>query len=529
MKPYKTYFEDKYEICIYGLLFISALAAALLAVKNIRISPDSMIYALISQEIRSGNGITLPIIYDLNDNYAFIDGAVPYLAQPPLLPMLFALLGGVTPQNFLAAQIINVISHVATAFFSFLLMKKLYDNKAVALLTGILVSVSLPLVSNAHSMLSESLFVALTTAALYFIVLTRHSGGHQSIRYYFIASICAGAAISTRFAGVALIPVFLWEVFVLVRNKSIKSKGAAAVLSAMLPLIAIGALFIRNYFVSGTIVGWNPYASERPYTEALTGTLKMLFLQFQLGGHLVAPFMAASVLFILYIVATTDGRKKMTECVHSGLDLLVVFMLSYTALITHALARVQPLFEVRYISPLAPFLFIICILVIVVLWDVIRFKGFSKLSLFGMILSLGIIIFGNLYKTCLNAEPLFSRQTGHYRILNSPTYNWIKQNYDEDVVITTNRPFHLSFFGGYPTVRLSHRRFNRNDYLPDNMESFLPARMSRFGSRVLVLFEEVDEQNEGSYLTGLFNKREGDDRFVLMQKLPDGVIYNLKE
>jgi hypothetical protein len=146
-----------------------------------------------------------------------------------------------------------------------------------------------------------------------------------------------------------------------------------------------------------------------------------------------------------------------------------------------------------------------------------------------MVLSLGLITGGVFYKTYSNSGPLFSKQAGHYRILNSPTYKWIKENYGENVIITTNRPFHLSFFGGYSTIRLPHRRFNRNYRIPDSMESFLPERMFTSGSRVLALFEEAEEQYEGSYVAGLFSERKDDDNFVLTQKFSDGVLYHLKE
>ena len=82
-----------------------------------------MTYSLISQEIISGNGISVPMIYSLKYNYDFSSGMVPYLAQPPLLPLLFAMLGGVTPQNFFAAKILNVMSHVTISIFTFLLIK----------------------------------------------------------------------------------------------------------------------------------------------------------------------------------------------------------------------------------------------------------------------------------------------------------------------------------------------------------------------------------------------------------------------
>lgn len=527
MKPYKTHFRNKYAMYIYSILFISAFLPALLAVKNIQISPDSMIYALVSQEIISGNGIKLPIIISMEDNYDFTDGTVSYVGGPPLLPILFAMLGGVTPQSYLAAKIINMISHVIISIVTFLLMKQLYDNKGIALLTGILVSFSYPLLWNTHRMISESLFIAITVAAIYFLILSRYSDRYQFNRNLFIASICISVAILTRFAGLALIPVFFWGTFILVKNKSLKLKYVTSILTIMMPLITAGALFINTYIISGSIHGWNAPSPERSYLSAFTGTIKMIFLQFQVDEHHITLITILSTLCILYIIVNTHARRELSKYVHSGLDLIIIFIISHTALISHAMAKSQTVFEFRYMSPLVPFLFIVCILIVAVVWEMKILKYHSKLSLCGIILFLGIITFGNLYKTYVNSEALFSRQVGHYRILNSPTYTWIKEHYGKNVIITTNRPFHLSFFGGYSTIRLTHRRFE-NYRIPYNMESYLPNHMSKFGSHVLALFEDVDEQYEGGYLAGLFKKSDDDDNFVLIKKFSDGVVYSLK-
>jgi hypothetical protein len=297
----------------------------------------------------------------------------------------------------------------------------------------------------------------------------------------------------------------------------------------MLPFITTGVIFIRAYIMSGSIHGWVPPSPERSYFDAFTGTIKMIFLQFDFGERYIALITIVLILFMFYIILNTNARRELVKYVHSGLDLIIVFIIAYTALIIYAMAKSQTVFELRYMSPLVPFIFILGILIIVVVGEMIRLKGFSKLSLCGIILSLGIITFGDFYKTYLNSETLFSKDEGHYRILNSPTYNWIKENYKKNVIIMTNRPYHLSFFGGYSTIRLPHKRFEKNTPIPDNMELFLPNRMSKFGSRVLVLFEEADVQNEGSYIAGLFHKREDDDNFVLMHKFSDGVVYQLKK
>ena len=521
------FFKSKHKTWIYSILVVLAILPAFLAVKNIKISPDSMQYALTSQEILSGNGIRLPVIR-LVDTHIPVNGTIPWPAQGPLLSLLFATLGGVTPQNFLPSQIINAISHVVISILTFLLMKKLYDNNGIALLTGILVSLSYPMLKNANHMATESLFIALTTAALFFLILSRHSDSNRSIGNLFLASICACAAILTRFVGVALIPLFFWEAFILVKNKSIRPKYVSAILATMLPIITTGALFIRNYLLSGTIFGWNPPPFERSYLNAFTGTINMIFQQFPLGSRPVTLITICMILFILYIIVNTKARSELSKYVHSGLDLIIIFIVTYTVLIFLSNAKSQSVFELRYVSPLVPFLFILCSIIIVFVWERVKFRGHPKLALVGIILSLGIITSGNCYKTYLRLGGFFYKQENRYNILKSPTYNWIKENYGENTIIATNRPYEFSFFGGYSTVFLPHRRFDKN-YRIDNIGLILPNRMSEIGSRMLVLFEKVEEQYEGSYLTGLFNKRQDNDNFVLIRKFSDGVVYNLKE
>ncbi len=529
MKPYRTHFKHTYAMCIYGILFISAVLPAFLAIKNIKISPDSMIYALISQEILSGNGIKLPIMIDMESNFAFINGLAPHFDEPPLLPILYAILGGVTPQSFLPAQIINVICHIVVGIITFLLMKKLYDNKGIALLTGISVSVSYPLLWNTHYIITEPLFIALTVAMLYFLILSRYADNTESPQYIIIASICTSASILTRYAGLALIPVFFWEILILIKNKNIKIKSVSTIISALLPVITAIALFTSAYIVSGSVFGRNPPPTERSYLSGFIGTIKMMLLQFDLGDRQVKLIGIFMTLFILYVLVNSDARRELSKYVHSGLDLILLFILSYTVLISLAMTKSQTVFEFRFMSPLVPFLFILYFLMIVLICEKIRFKGYSILSVCVLILFLVIIIFGNCYKTYMKSGNIISNDTGHYRILNSPTYHWIKANYGENVIITTNRPFHLSFFGGYSTLRLPHKRFEKNSWIPDNMELYLPNRMSKFGSRVLVLFEKAEEQYEGSYIAKLFNKREDDDSFLLIQQFPDGVVYQRRQ
>ncbi len=527
METNSPHFKNKYEICIYGILIISAIMAALLAVKNIKLSPDAMRFGLISQQILSGNGIRVPVIR-LEDTYVPVNGAIPFLDQMPLLPILFAMLGGLTPQSYLAAQIINAICHVVISIFTFLLMKNLC-NKGMALLTGLLVSFSYQMLWLANHIISDSLLIALIMAAIYFLTLSRNTIGKQFNRSLFAAGICAGAAILARNAGIALIPAFLWEVFILLKNKSPKSRYVPVILATTIPAITTVAMFVRNYVISGTLRGFNHASIERSYSEAVKGTLEMIFLQFNLGKNYITLIVLSMTVLILYVLINSKARKEILIFFSSGLDLIIVFIVSYTALICLTMAKQQWRYELRYVYPLVPFLFIICILIIVFVWKSIKAKGFLKLSSVGIILSLSLITSDSFYKTFLNFSEFSDNQDKAYFILNSCTYKWIKENYGGNTVIVTNRPFHLSFFGGYTTVALPHKRFEPTIHIPDDMETILPNQMSKFGSRVLALFEEAEEQYEGRYIARLFSKRENNDRFTLIHECQDGVVYNLKE
>ncbi len=527
MKSSNPHLKNTKDIWILSVLILLSILAALPAVLNIKISPDSMIYSLMSQEVLSGNGMQIPII-KLVENYIPIKGTIPYPEEGQLLPLLFALLGGVTPQNFLPAQIINVISHVVISVFTFLLMRKIHDNKGYALLTGILVSLAYPMLWNAHHMITESLFTAFTVVVLYFLVLSRHCENNRFIRNIFLASMCASLAIFTRFPGVTLIPVFFWEALILLKSNSKKSKYISAALATIPPIITVGILFIRNYLHSGTIFGWNPPPFERSYLDAFTGTMNMIFKQFSLGARPVTLITIFAILFILYIIVNTNSRRELSKYVHSGLDLVIVFIASYASLIIIAMAKSQSVYELRFVSPLVPYLFILCIIIIVFIWETVRLKGFSKLSLCGIIISLAIITFGNCYKSYQRSGEFFYKQASRYSILKSPTYIWIKENYGEDTIIATNRPYEFSFFGGYSTMVFPHRRFDKN-YRIDNIGLILPGRMSAIGSRVLALFDKVEEPYEGKYLAELFNKRESNDNFTLIREFSDGVVFELRE
>ena len=522
----KLCFTNKYDIWIYIILIVTSASAAFLAVQNIRLSPDSITYSLVSQQIISGNGLRVPMIF-LHRGDIPVDGTVPLLIHPPLLPILLALLGGVTPESFLAAQVLNLVCHVVTSIFTFLLMKNFYD-KRIPLLTAILVSFSLPLLPVTHYIWTEPLFIALTVAAIYFLAVSRHSEGFLYRRNLFIAGICASAAIMTKYSGIVLIVVFFWEVVISIKNKRLGYKYKSTILAMSLPVITMVMIFTRNYIISGSYSGYS-WAHKSSYQSAIEGVIKMLFLQFPIGKYMGTLIVICTVVFILYMFLNVNLRRELPKYLNSGLDLILIFMLGYMALLVYVFAEINPKLVTYYLSPLVPFLFIVGVFMIVFAWEKIKVQRFPKLSLIGMLLFLGIIASGNGYKTYSYSPEFFNKHEEFYSILNSCTYKWTIENYEKNIIIVTNDPFNLSFFGGYSTVALPWKKWYKNTR-PEDMASALKNSMLKVGAQALVLFElKSNERHLGSNFSGLFNKREDNDAFVLVHECSDGVVYSLKE
>jgi len=521
----------KRRVLAYIIIIIASLLTGLIAVRNIKISTDSIVYVLTSQQIIAGKGITVPVIW-FEDRIHTTNGAIPMLWQPPLLPLVFAVMGGVSHDNLLPAQVLNLICLISISIFTYLIMDMLLHNGIIALFCGLLVSTSLPLLNVTHHLLSEPLFITFTVAALYFLVVARQSPEGRYIINLYLSSLCAAAAILTRYTGIALIPLFLWEMSLSIIRQKDRIRFRHNFLSAMIPSITILSLFARNYIISGTIRGVNfdqiAHAPDRSYISAFTGTIGMLFSQFQLGNRPIAMISVFTGLLLLYLLLHPGSRKELSDILKSGLDLVILFMIIYTVLISIHMAKESPIFDLRFVSPLVPFLFIISILVILFIGRMLSLKGFYISSRWIVVSLFMIMLAGNGYKTVSNLKEFSYRQDKIDSFTGSCVFRWVKENYKRDTIITTNEPYYLSFFGGYPTMRLPTRRFYSNAYIPEDMESLLPERMSDVGSRLLVLFNDVREKDYGSYLAGLYQRRENNSNFGLLYECPEGVVYELR-
>jgi len=506
---------------VFFMIAIAAVSTALYATHQLHLTHDSMSYALVSQEIVSGRGIRTPVTL-FQGVSPDSEGTVPFVVQPPLLPLLLALLGAVKPGILWPGQVLNVLSHIITAVFCGLIAERLRGT-IIGIVTGITVAFAWPLLMVSYVLWSESLFIALTVMSIWFLQMSRYAKRQKLALCG--AGILAGAAIATRFAGIALLPLFLWEVFSRYKSKKQKSVFVFGVLAFLIP-VAIGAiLLVRNYVLSGAIRGYEEPEQARSVYEAIYGVLAGCINQFGIKGFALK----AIILFLFFLgpvgmLFVFDRQMKaIVRAFRNGFDLTAGFIVSYVGLMVYAMVRYQLGFDMRFFVPLAPFILIVIILITDAGWQSMAGTHMQKPAEGARVISLVTIVALMLFKFYW-ASPVFSiADTGSEKFLSSDTLNWVTNHLPRETLIATNEPVKLAFFGRYPTLMLPNRTLNPDMYTPYGMRTQVPKRMSQVAAEYLILFISQDVPVKGY----LFKEEVG--RFRLVYDCPDGAIYRLNE
>lgn len=484
------------------------------------LSPDSLRYALVSQNILSGEGLSNPILwFDSPVSINIEKGLAPFVVQPPLYAILLSLFDGVFPDSYTAAQIVNGISLVVISTTSYLIYLEITKKYFESLTVALLILSSNPILLSASFISSELVFVSFIMLCIYFLIKARKYD--FTYRYYLFAGFFAAAAIATRYTGVVLILLFAYEFF----NKNSKNKSAIVV-SSIIPIFMLSALLLRNYILSGTIRGFYQPSPNRTYLESFKGTLEMTFLQFDIQRSMMIAIIALGLILItLLLVKNKNDYKILSAQKNSGIDLIVIFILLYFMLIVYAMTNNQPRWEERFMIPLVPFIFIILVLTLqntLKTFFQTQYKRIYVLFFF-VLISIDIFIYINNYQRALEKTQNYT-QFKNYDLLK-----WIKSHYADEKIVTTNAPFRLAFFGGYSTLRLPTKSWNAGFEIPENMIDVLPVHMDDVHSKLLVLFGKLSEKEFGTYIAQLSHKKRDDEHFQLLYSTGEGAVFILKK
>ena len=216
------------------------------------VTPDSVAYISTARNLLAGNGFTL------------WNGQI-YLDYPPLFPILLAFIGIFGPDPADTAGYVNAFLFGLTIFLSSRWLQQYilppHDPTWRAIRTWLLIwtvaalGLSLPLTIVASRVLSEPLFILLTTSSLFTFDKFLHTGKRSSLT---LSAIFTALACLTRYIGIA-IPATMLLLLLCKRDATPLTKAKDAALYAFISGIPISVWLLRNFLVTGTFTGHHRY------------------------------------------------------------------------------------------------------------------------------------------------------------------------------------------------------------------------------------------------------------------------------
>jgi hypothetical protein len=335
---------------ICGVLALALAGLAVVYLAAFRAQPvglfhDDGIYAVTAKALAEGRGYRIISLPD----------QIPQTKYPILFP---ALLAGIWkleprfPENALWLKLVPLICAVIWWCLSYRLLASLTGSRTVATVLCILVAASPWVLFLSVTLLSETLFAAIVTAALLLLrrIETREPGSLELAGVAFLS----GAAFLTRTAGVALM---LTVVFVVLR----RSGPRKALILVLFFTVAGGAWVWWQSSASQIVPLQNSYYSRLNYQSwnvlfNFTGTQKARIITGNLFRVLLSPGVlmgipasgwGAFLTLLLSAMAVTGFCVRLAR----GVASIELFVLLYVGLI---LLWAWP--AERFLAPLLPLL-----------------------------------------------------------------------------------------------------------------------------------------------------------------------------
>lgn len=508
---------------------VAALAAAGYAVLDLKMSPDSLSYALVAENLLQGRGLVTPIIYPWS--HPTPQGYAPFTFQPPFYPLCLALLGGVRPGVLWPAMLWNVVGYVSIAAITFAMARRCTGPMA-AVFASLIVIFSYAMWGNVHRMLSEYLFMGLFLASLLALQMSRDRD--EPMGLYAASGVLAASALATKFVGLALLPVMAYEAVWILRRQGFKPAVRAFAVMAGPALIVLVALWGRNYLLEGSIRGFPSPDPERSMADAVGGFLKVSVYQLGIPNYfgnrlLLLVGMLGVPAALLGIQAV---RKEYRLPVwRTGLDQLVVLFFSYLALLVVALSRSEPRVESRFVIPVVPLAVTAAVAMIYHGWQSVHRWQWTRLPGAVAVVSLVYLLTTTVLISVDRRAWNPNRWDFADGFVELSCFQWLEENAAAGSMIATNRASQLPFFGPYKTIEIPSRGWHTKYPMPQDMEDWLATRMSALGADLLVLFDSKnsrDEEKAGMFIASLSQGELVGQKFELLWSADGGSIYRLK-
>lgn len=273
------------------LLLCSLCAAICTTLSAQRYGPgithDSAAYIYAAQSLLRGEG------------FQYFGYPSPFIQWPPLYPALLALGEWLGFTAGSASILINSVAYALIVFAAGRWMFRSFRFTLPAVCGTLLLLFSVPLLQVSRQVWTETLFVLFFL--LFFLAFERflQHGGYRSL---LAAALFAALACLERYAGVTIIAVAC--LFLLFKQKAFLKRLADAVMFGVLSAVPMGIWVIRNYIVSGTLLGVRT-PSTFPLVLNIKRAVKSIYTwvlpDSLLAGHIPALMIAGLKVFAVFM------------------------------------------------------------------------------------------------------------------------------------------------------------------------------------------------------------------------------------
>jgi 4-amino-4-deoxy-L-arabinose transferase-like glycosyltransferase len=250
------------DVAIIFVLALGArLALALSLPGNDTVSWDQS-YWEYAKNFSEGRGFWMPNPYSADVNLPRV-----YAFRPPLFPLAWGCVFRLTHGAYAPIRIAFAFLGAATCAIAYLAGIELTGKRTVAALAGILCAFYPPLIWHSVHLMTEPLFIFLSTGCIYAAFLFRRTG---RLRWAVLAGLAAGLAALSRSMLIGFLPLLAIWIWRAGRKPGRAWSGAgffcAVALATLAPWIVRNAMVIGEFVPATTDAGHGFYVANNEHS-----------------------------------------------------------------------------------------------------------------------------------------------------------------------------------------------------------------------------------------------------------------------
>jgi hypothetical protein len=328
---------------------------------------DSAQHLSVAQNLLAGKGLSTSLLfYDEHFEQRRLPAA--QTIWPPGYPLLLAALIWCGMSGVTAIVLIGSLTHVAACIVLFSLLRRLQIRPAIAFFAALVWAVWTTELGLLNRGYTEPAFILCTLLATYSQLRAQSAPDSKThFRWLIGCGAWLGVSFLIRYIGIIAVAAGIAAVALatLINRRQLRPAIVDAGCVALVPTILIGAVFVRNWFITRTMTGWPEIYIERD----VIGAIKALVwaIRYQLIGAPTVPDSFWSVGVVLIAGATAgavwlalnmkDVRRIQWSigAIPVALFSAIYILASVAFLVWLAAKRNAALLEWRYLVPLVPF------------------------------------------------------------------------------------------------------------------------------------------------------------------------------